>query len=155
HALPDGVVLATEEGMARSAYDVRGLGRDVRLTFQPRAEAEHFCVALASMASKYVRELCMAEFNRFWLERGPCRRPTAGYPGDGAGLWEAVRPEVGKLGLAEAQVWRRKWRRPGPTNRRPRRVPPGDRAATRACPARPAIRRRGAGRSIHSRRTTG
>ncbi len=108
HALPDGVVLATEEGMSRSAYDVRGLGREVRLTFQPRAEAEHFCVALASMASKYLRELCMAEFNRFWLEQVPGLKPTAGYPGDAARFWEAIRPQVRKLGLSEAQVWRRK-----------------------------------------------
>ncbi len=108
HALPDGVVLATEEGMDKSVYRVHGLGRDVELTFQPRAEAEHFCVALASMASKYVRELCMAEFNRFWLEQVPGLKPTAGYPGDAARYWEAIRPAASKLGLCDSQVWRRK-----------------------------------------------
>lgn len=108
HALPRGVVLATEEGMARSVYRVHGLGRDVQLTFQPRADAEHFCVALASMASKYVRELCMAEFNRYWLERVPGLKPTAGYPGDAARFWKAIRPAADKMGLSESQLWRRK-----------------------------------------------
>jgi hypothetical protein len=108
HALPDCVVLARQEGMARSAYDVRGLGREVELTFQPRADAEHFCVALASMASKYVRELCMAEFNRFWLERVNGLKPTAGYPGDAARFWEMIRPAAKKIGLCESQIWRRK-----------------------------------------------
>jgi ribonuclease HII len=108
HALPRGAVLATEEGMARSVYRVHGLGRLLQLTFQPRADAAHFCVALASMASKYVRELCMAEFNRFWLERVPGLRRTAGYPGDAARFWEAIRPAAEKMGLSASQVWRRK-----------------------------------------------
>jgi hypothetical protein len=108
HALPRGAVLATEEGMARSVYRVHGLGRDVRLTFQPRADAEHFCVALASMASKYIREMCMAEFNRYWLERVPGLKPTAGYPGDAARFWQAIRPAAAGMGLSERQLWRRK-----------------------------------------------
>ena len=53
-------------------------GRDVFVTFQPRADSEHFCVALASMASKYLRELFMLEFNRFWQEKVPGLAPTAG-----------------------------------------------------------------------------
>ena len=38
-ALPGGMVLAVEEGALRSVYRVAGLGRDVTLTFQPRADA--------------------------------------------------------------------------------------------------------------------
>jgi len=38
-----------------SVYSVTGLNRAVRWTFQPRADAEHFSVALASMVRKYVR----------------------------------------------------------------------------------------------------
>jgi ribonuclease HII len=108
HALPDGVVLAREEGMNRSAYQVVGLGREVELTFQPRADVEHFCVALASMASKYLREALMLEFNRFWKRHVPDLKPTAGYPGDAARFYRAIRPAMDKLGIAEAAVWRRK-----------------------------------------------
>jgi hypothetical protein len=108
HALPGGMVLARQEGMARSAYRVLGLGREVELTFQPRADTEHFGVALASMTSKYLRELLMLEFNRFWQEEVPGLKPTAGYPGDAARFLEAIRPAARRLGVAEAALWRRK-----------------------------------------------
>ncbi len=108
HAFLDGMVFAVQEGMARSAYRVFGLGRDVTLTFQPRADAEHFCVALASMTSKYLRELLMLEFNRFWQERVPDLKPTAGYPGDAARFFEAIRQAVATLGLGEEAVWRKR-----------------------------------------------
>jgi hypothetical protein len=107
-ALPDGLVLAQQESLARSTYTVLGTGRDVRLTFQPRADAEHFCVALASMVSKYLREVLMLEFNRFWQEQVPGLKPTAGYPGDAGRFLEAIRPALGRLGLPESAVWRRK-----------------------------------------------
>jgi ribonuclease HII len=108
HALSDGVVFSGEECMARSVYRVHGLGREVRLTFQPRADAEHLCVALASMMSKYLREVLMLEFNRFWCEQVPDLKPTAGYPGDAARFFQAIRQAMEKLGLHEEFVWRRK-----------------------------------------------
>jgi hypothetical protein len=108
HALPDGAVVTDEESMGRSVYRVHGLGREVRLTFQPRADHEHFCVALASMTSKYLREVLMLEFNRFWREHVPDLQPTAGYPGDAARFFEAIRQTIEKLGLAEETLWRRK-----------------------------------------------
>jgi ribonuclease HII len=107
-ALTDGVVLATMEGLARSAYRVQGLGRPVRFTFQPRADREHFCVALASMAAKYQRELLMGELNRFWQGHVPGLRPTAGYPGDALRFLEAIRPAARRLGIPDEALWRRK-----------------------------------------------
>jgi hypothetical protein len=108
HALPGSVVIARQEGMARSAYQVQGLGREVALTFQPRADAEHFCVALASMTAKYLREVLMREFNAFWQRQVPGVKPTAGYPGDAARFFEAVRQAAERLGIAESALWRRK-----------------------------------------------
>jgi ribonuclease HII len=108
HALSDGAVLTGQESMALSAYRVHGLGREVRLTFQPRADATHLCVALASMTSKYLREVLMLEFNRFWQEHVPDLRPTAGYPGDAARFLSAIRTAIDKLGLCEEALWRRK-----------------------------------------------
>jgi hypothetical protein len=108
NALPDCMVLAQEEGMERSSYQVLGAGREIRLTFQPRAEAEHICVALASMVSKYVRELLMREFNQFWQGHVPGLKPTAGYPGDAGRFFQAILPVVQRLGIAETAVWRRK-----------------------------------------------
>ncbi|HEY7328603.1 MAG TPA: hypothetical protein VH592_13230 [Gemmataceae bacterium] len=108
HALPDGIVCAERESMACSSYRVEGLERGVRLIFQPRADGEHFCVALASMASKYLREVLMLEFNRFWQEHVPDLKPTAGYPGDAARFLQAIRQTIEKLGLCEETLWRRK-----------------------------------------------
>ena len=85
-----------------------GLTRDLRLTFQPRADSEHFCVALASMAAKYLRERLMEEFNRYWLAQVPGLKPTAGYPNDAVRFMEAIRPAAQKLGMAEDAIWRRR-----------------------------------------------
>ncbi len=107
-AVPAGIVLAHRESATCSIYSVAGVRRAVRWTIQPRADAEHFCVALASMVSKYVREVLMGEFNRFWVEQVPGLKPTAGYPTDARRYYEAIRPAAQRLGIAEAAVWRRK-----------------------------------------------
>jgi ribonuclease HII len=108
HALPDGVVIVRHESMNRSVYRVVGLSREVELTFQPRADAEHFCVALASMTSKYLREALMLEFNRFWQQHVPDLKPTAGYPGDAARFFQTIRPVMERLRIDEGTLWRRK-----------------------------------------------
>jgi ribonuclease HII len=108
HALERGMVAAVEESMEKSAYEVLGLEREVKLTFQPRADQEHFCVALASMVSKYLRELCMGEFNRFWQGHVPGLKATAGYPGDAPRFLEAIRPAAASLRIPEGAIWRQK-----------------------------------------------
>jgi hypothetical protein len=107
-ALPDGIVVAHEEGMECSRYSVLGLRRAVAVRIEPRADASHFCVALASMVSKYLRELLMREFNVFWCGHVPELKPTAGYPGDAARFFAAIRPLLPRLGIAEDAIWRRK-----------------------------------------------
>lgn len=105
-AFPLGVVLAEAEGRSRSVYRVHGLDRDVCVTFMPKADVNSFPVALASMVSKYVRELLMGEFNRFWQALVPDLKPTAGYPVDAVRYIEAIRPALLRLGIAERSVWR-------------------------------------------------
>ena len=105
-AMGEDMVVAHEEGMNRSVYSV--CGREVRFTFQPRADAEHFCVAVASMASKYLRELLMLEFNQFWLSHLPDLKPTAGYPGDSARFYKAIKPIAKRLGIPRTALWRRR-----------------------------------------------
>ena len=65
-------------------------------------------VALASMLCKYLRELCMRQFNRFWEKHVPGLEPTAGYPVDAKRYYEAIQPAMEKLGLVEDQVWRKR-----------------------------------------------
>lgn len=51
--------------------------------FQAKADSEHFVTALASMFSKYMRELAMLSFNQYWEDRIPGLKHTAGYYQDG------------------------------------------------------------------------
>jgi ribonuclease HII len=108
HSLPDAMIVAQEESAGRSMYSALGLERGIRFTIQPRADSEHFCVALASMVSKYLREALMAEFNQFWQRHVAELKPTAGYPTDAARFLEAIRPAMQRLGIAESRLWRRK-----------------------------------------------
>ncbi len=106
-AFPDAMVLAAEEGGQRSTYRVNDSGRDIGITFEPRADYNHFSVALASMVSKYLRELLMLEFNRFWSAKVPGIEPTAGYPGDARRFWDLIREAARRLGLEDDALWRR------------------------------------------------
>ena len=107
-AFDHGLVTAVAEGRHRSIYKVIDGGCHMQVTIEPRADANHFCVALASMVSKYLRELFMVEFNRFWLSKVPELKPTAGYPGDSKRFWADIRKAVVTLGIAEDALWRRR-----------------------------------------------
>ena len=78
---------------------------NLEVRFLPRAEVQ-FPVALASMISKYVRELAMLRFNRFWAARVPDLKPTQGYPVDARRFREAIQQEQQRLGIDDAVVWR-------------------------------------------------
>lgn len=105
-AFPDGWVLAERESAGESRYRVMDVGREVRVVVRPRADGGSVSVALASMLCKYLREVCMRQFNRFWARHVPDLKPTAGYPGDAKRFLEAIRPAMAKLGIAEETVWR-------------------------------------------------
>ncbi len=107
-AFPEGWVVIEKEGAAESRYRVEGLDRPVSVTFRPRADGDSVAVALASMLCKYLREVCMRQFNRFWATHVPGLAPTAGYPNDAKRYYDAIRPAMAKLGLAPDQVWRKK-----------------------------------------------
>ncbi len=66
-----------------SSYELVGRGKTLRVHFPVGAELKCLPVALASMLSKYVREVLNESMNRFFC--GQCRdlRPTAGYWQDG------------------------------------------------------------------------
>jgi ribonuclease HII len=101
-------VRASEEGMERSVYEVACKDRPIRVTFMPRADFEHFPVALASMVSKYLREALMGEFNAFWQRHVPGLKATAGYPVDAARFFAEIRTAMEALGLCERQIWRQR-----------------------------------------------
>lgn len=75
------------------------------LCFRARAEA-HLAVALASMVSKYVRELAMELFNRYWRRHLPELRPTKGYAPDAARFKRDIAEAQARLGIGDEALWR-------------------------------------------------
>jgi hypothetical protein len=105
-AFPGGWVRVVREGPACCEYAIENLGREVYLRFEPRADGCHLNVALASMAAKYLREVCMRQFNRYWVARVPGLKPTAGYPTDATRFFDAIRAVLAADGTDERAVWR-------------------------------------------------
>ena len=68
-------------GEARYAF--REGGREIRLRFATRGDAEDLAVGLASMAAKLTRELFMGRLNAWFQARLPGLKRTAGYVEDG------------------------------------------------------------------------
>lgn len=72
---------------------------DWRIEFVVDADQQHLPVALASMLSKYLRELLMDEFNAFWAQRVPGLRPTAGYYNDAQRFLADIEPHISACGI--------------------------------------------------------
>lgn len=97
-----------EEGEAASRYRIELKEGSWELTIEPKADSRHFVVALASMFSKYVRELLMHQFNTWWCARQPGLEPTAGYPNDAVRWWKDTAKLRKKLGVPDDDLWRRR-----------------------------------------------
>lgn len=104
---PDAKIAILSESAERSAYRLEGEGRAMTVSFEVKADGHHMPVALASMISKYTRELMMARFNRFFTTRLPEVAPTAGYALDGKRFWKDVQPHLGRLGIRNDSLRRR------------------------------------------------
>jgi ribonuclease HII len=81
-AWPDDLVLVEEEGPAASSYRCHHGAAEHRVAFLVDGESASPLTALASCLAKYARELHMLLFNRWFCDRQPGLRPTAGYPED-------------------------------------------------------------------------
>lgn len=101
-------VYAEKESAEESRYRVDGPDCCIRMIFRPRAEQESLSVALASVLSKYLRELCMRQFNAFWAQHVPGLRPTAGYPVDARRFYDEIRDARLRLGIPEDAIWRKR-----------------------------------------------
>lgn len=104
---PDAWVVPIQEGMT-SVYEVRWPQRVIRVILRPEADATSFEVALASIVSKYIRELCMEEFNAFWKTHVPNVKATAGYPGDATRFLADIRPTLERMKLPMDRIWRKR-----------------------------------------------
>ncbi len=91
------------ESRSQSAYAVG----TSEFRFETGAE-RHLPVAVASMVSKYVREVSMDAFNAWWSRHRPGLRPTKGYPQDAARFRRDIAEIQGPLGVFDDLLWRRR-----------------------------------------------
>jgi len=89
-----------------SAYQLTDRSRTGRICFITGGENHRLPVALASMISKYVRELFMSMFNNYWTDRLPGLSPTAGYYTDGRRFYEEIAPQIQRSGLDVQKIYR-------------------------------------------------
>jgi hypothetical protein len=99
------VVEVYGEGRNESLY--RWGPEDCRTEVVFRVNAErHLPCALASMTSKYLRELSMRAFNEYWVRQLPELRPTAGYPVDAGRFKADIAALQATLGIDDHVLWR-------------------------------------------------
>ena len=91
---PGLAVRIVREEAAASVYDVGAARGEVRVTFAVEGEERAFPTALASCFAKYLREAMLRLLNRWFQERVPDLRPTAGYFADGRRFLKDVRAVV-------------------------------------------------------------
>jgi len=78
-ALPDYELQILEETTSHSVYRLVRSSRVCKIEFVTGGENKHFLIALASVYSKYLRELYMKMFNTYWCNQLEGLQPTAGY----------------------------------------------------------------------------
>lgn len=97
-AFPEAIVHTRDEQRERSVYEIverterASSRRRMIVSFEIESDQKHFPTALASMTAKLVRELSMARLNRYWCDRVPSLKPTAGYGADAARWLQGVEP---------------------------------------------------------------
>lgn len=97
------------EDHEQSIYEMSANGyADWRISFREKGESHHLPIALASCVSKYIREVFMGCFNRWWNGHLPAVRPTAGYYGDGQRFLKEIGPTVAALGIQQSLLIRKR-----------------------------------------------
>jgi hypothetical protein len=99
-SFPEAWVWIVGESERLSAYRIERQAVKLDVCFEVQAEQRHLAVALASMVSKYLRELFMELLNRFWTSRRPGLDPTSGYWPDGRRFLAEVTPLLEAGGLS-------------------------------------------------------
>jgi len=104
---PGEFIQAVQESRESSVYRWTSASRLLEFRFLAKGES-HLPIALASMLSKYHRELAMIRFNNFWRSHIPDLQPTAGYPEDAKRFKRAIAAVQKHLGITDASLWRKR-----------------------------------------------
>ncbi|MCA9245939.1 MAG: hypothetical protein KDA42_02460, partial [Planctomycetales bacterium] len=93
------------ESRDESCYCWGPAERRVHVAFRKQGEG-FLPAALASMACKYLREVCMKAFNAFWQSHIPELRATAGYPVDARRFRAEIADLQRELQISNRILWR-------------------------------------------------
>jgi hypothetical protein len=104
---PDYLIEIVRESRECSVYRWGPAEGRVEVRFMARGE-QFVPTALASMISKYLRELAMLAFNAYWTTRVPGLRPTAGYPADARRFHEQIREAQQRQKISDTCLWRKR-----------------------------------------------
>jgi hypothetical protein len=102
---PDWLIEVCQESRAQSVYRWGPAAARVEVWFCTGGEA-FLPAALASMASKYLRELAMRAVNDFWCRQVSGLEPTAGYPVDATRFKAEIAACQARLGIEDRALWR-------------------------------------------------
>jgi ribonuclease HII len=91
---PDMELKILKETAANSSYELQANGKQMRLHFTVGADDRFLPVSLASMVSKYLRELLVYNINRYFVGLHAELRPTAGYWKDGLRFIEDLKKNI-------------------------------------------------------------
>jgi ribonuclease HII len=94
------------ESQAVSSYELRATGKQMRLHFAVGADDRFLPVSLASMVSKYVRELLIGDMNRYFVGFDADLKPTAGYWTDGLRFIEDLKTNLPHIQVDSNQLIR-------------------------------------------------
>jgi ribonuclease HII len=91
---PDMKLKILKETPANSSYELQANGKQMRLHFTVGADNRFLPVSLASMVSKYLRELLVYNINRYFAGHCAELKPTAGYWKDGLRFIEDLKKNI-------------------------------------------------------------
>ncbi len=94
------------ESPAVSSYELQTGDRAMRVHFVVGADERYLPVSLASMVSKYLRELLIGCINRYFTGFSPDLKPTAGYWNDGLRFVEDLRTNLPHIHFNSDQLIR-------------------------------------------------
>lgn len=104
-SLTDRPVEIVDQSPRQSVYRWEREDGNCEIRFTAKGEGQ-LPVALASMVSKYVREVFMVAWNEYWRGQVPDVKPTKGYPQDAKRFLGDISDAVARLKLSRDDFWR-------------------------------------------------
>ena len=103
---PDLELAIIRQDKSVSSYELRGFGKMMRLHFALKADENFLSVSLASMTSKYVRQLLVESINHYFINNCAHLKPTAGYWKDGLRFIKDLETNLPDLAYDRAKLIR-------------------------------------------------